>query len=541
MFLHLDQTSGNTAKHTPPELAVKLPKLVEPAPLPYEAAEKDAATSSLTADATGKHMDQVTNEGTTAGLSAAGDGSVAATTTRPSQQLPDIPDDHTRPVLPPLFARGRSPISPLEQKLARCARMRITEEAAANIPTDSMLESFWHALMQNETTTTSPTVDAEGEMLNYRDFGVATQSLPLIRKLISPSVFAAMPRDALGRVSARLLYRYCAALTNRMRLKVSLLPFDSTGTGVLNEADLDAFVHSQLSSFPTARSLGADFLPYYTFQVTRKFVFFLDPGRRLRIPISRLVDSPLLQEFMNLRNVTLRSSYLDHVLSGSSLLFGKTTRQTPRDSWFHPVRALSVYAGYLKLDADRNGMLSQAEFSGAASGLLSPLFVQRVFEEVQMFPPPGEAETEDGSGGSGSGQEKVSKEMDYKTYVDFLLAYHDMAMPQSIRYFFRFLDMNHIGYIDETVVRMFVADVINVLRNAGHELNPNLLSTMCSEYFDLVRPKVPGKVTVDDLINCRSAAHAIGLLIDGRGLLNYESREGKCLVDPENLGDEYLR
>ena len=95
MFLHLDQTSGNTAKHTPPELAVKLPKLVEPAPLPYEAAEKDAATSSLTADATGKHMDQVTNEGTTAGLSAAGDGSVAATTTRPSQQLPDIPDDHT--------------------------------------------------------------------------------------------------------------------------------------------------------------------------------------------------------------------------------------------------------------------------------------------------------------------------------------------------------------------------------------------------------------------------------------------------------------
>ena len=35
------------------------------------------------------------------------------------------------------------------------------------------------------------------------------------------------------------------------------------------------------------------------------------------------------------------------------------------------------------------------------------------------------------------------KEMDYKTYLDFVLAMDNKREPQALQYFFRLLDVNH--------------------------------------------------------------------------------------------------
>merc|ERR1712061_678832 len=75
-------------------------------------------------------------------------------------------------------------------------------------------------------------------------------------------------------------------------------------------------------------------------------------------------------------------------------------------NWFSMQSALKVYGVYLELDVDQNGMLSKNELSRFGSGMLTDVFIDRVFEEYQTYR---DAETGE-------------REMDYKTFLDFVLA-----------------------------------------------------------------------------------------------------------------------
>jgi len=71
---------------------------------------------------------------------------------------------------------------------------------------------------------------------------------------------------------------------------------------------------------------------------------------------------------------------------------------------------LRIYAQYLELDLDHNGMLSKEEFIGFLGGSLTRAFVDRFFEESLMY----------------------QGEMDYKTFLDFVLAIENKATPQGL-------------------------------------------------------------------------------------------------------------
>lgn len=46
-------------------------------------------------------------------------------------------------------------------------------------------------------------------------------------------------------------------------------------------------------------------------------------------------------------------------------------------------------------------------------------------------------------------------EIDYKTYLDFVLALENRHEPQSLHYFFRILDINGKGYLDTFCLNYF--------------------------------------------------------------------------------------
>lgn len=60
------------------------------------------------------------------------------------------------------------------------------------------------------------------------------------------------------------------------------------------------------------------------------------------------------------------------------------------------------------------------------TGTLTKVFIQRVFEECMTY----------------------EKEMDYKTYLDFVLAMDNKREPQALQYFFKLLDVHHRGYLN---------------------------------------------------------------------------------------------
>lgn len=45
--------------------------------------------------------------------------------------------------------------------------------------------------------------------------------------------------------------------------------------------------------------------------------------------------------------------------------------------------------------------------------------------------------------------------MDYKTYLDFVLALENRHEPQSLHYLFRILDINNRGYLDTFCLNYF--------------------------------------------------------------------------------------
>ena len=70
-------------------------------------------------------------------------------------------------------------------------------------------------------------------------------------------------------------------------------------------------------------------------------------------------------------------------------------------------------------------MLSMEELSRFGAGTLTKVFIERIYQECLTY---------DG-------------EMDYKTYLDFVLAMENKSDPQSIQYLFRVLDTRHEGFL----------------------------------------------------------------------------------------------
>jgi hypothetical protein len=61
-------------------------------------------------------------------------------------------------------------------------------------------------------------------------------------------------------------------------------------------------------------------------------------------------------------------------------------RAPPRaGNWFSAANALRVYANYLALDADQNGMLSPSELGAYGGRLYTSAFVARLFQECHTY------------------------------------------------------------------------------------------------------------------------------------------------------------
>ena len=88
--------------------------------------------------------------------------------------------------------------------------------------------------------------------------------------------------------------------------------------------------------------MDKSFLPYYLCTVSRKFFFFLDPLRIGRVRICDILASGFLESMLELQDPNLTTAKI-----GSN--------------WFSLTSVFQVYNGFVALDADHDGALSQKE------------------------------------------------------------------------------------------------------------------------------------------------------------------------------------
>ncbi|CAE1174197.1 PPP2R3 [Acanthosepion pharaonis] len=228
--------------------------------------------------------------------------------------------------------------------------------------------------------------------------------------------------------------------------------------------------------------LERSFYSFYVCTAVRKFFFFLDPMRTGKIKILDILACSFLDDLLELRDEEL-------------------SREMQESNWFSAPSALRVYGQYLNLDRDHNGMLSKEELARYGTGTLTDVFLDRVFQECLTY---------DG-------------EMDYKTYLDFVLALENRKEPQALQYLFRILDVEQKGFLNVFSLNYFYRAIQEQMRR--HNQDPISFEDVKDEIFDMVKPKDPLKITLQDLIYSGKGDTVLSILIDLNDFWTYENRE----------------
>ena len=139
--------------------------------------------------------------------------------------------------------------------------------------------------------------------------------------------------------------------------------------------------------------------------------------------------------------------------------------------------------------------------------------------------------------------------MDYKTYLDFVLALENRKEPQSLQYFFRILDVDHLGlklipvhycnfktlfpsgYLTGFNLNYFFRDILREMKRHNQDLVQ--FQDVKDEIFDMVRPRDPHKITLKDIIDSGNGETVVSILIDLNGFWSYENRES-LVSEPDN-------
>ena len=430
---------------------------------------------------------------------------VKRTTSPPPAEASEAPSES---------ADGGAPLAPrqsLSAQVRREARTRYLENRAELLIDDRELAALWDAIQSHsvDTPTNQPNapspagsgdassggggggsrsgiVPFESEKrLHYDGFVEVSRLLtPVkVRRYMRPSIFLSFPQDAQGRISSRALWRFICKKMQMTRLRISLTCYDDVGYGYLREQDLENFVYDQICTMPPLASVERDFYPYYVFTAVRKFIFMLDVAKRGKLKIRDVVESSVMHEFDALRYAAGHTWPIGASSSGGIPGLGK---KGPHGGWFSAQHTQEVYAVYLGLDSNQNGMLSREEFRQYNGGNLTAIFIEGLFQQYRMYPSSsGEGEEQgdgshggqqrshaddsDGSSGGGMVLDSNELEMDYKTFLDFVLAMEYKTSPASQAYFFRILDQDSRGYLDARTIGFWFRAVSEKMALLGHE------------------------------------------------------------------------
>ena len=263
--------------------------------------------------------------------------------------------------------------------LRKVARMRCLERRTASLLNEADLEQLAALLTENTSPTGTGLVDG-AERIDYDSFCVVGGRIcQNARPFFAAKYFLQFRRDLWGRISAHVFFRHVCRFVALGQTRIQLNEYDTLGNGWLREQDLENYLYELMPSLPSLSGLQENFYPFYVFTAVRKFFFFLDPRRTGKVRVVDVLESPILEELLELRDVISAQGADSRADPPPSITPDPSQGPSPR-SWFSARNALRVYSQYLDLDTDHNGMLSEGELCAYGMGTLTSVFIERVFQ-----------------------------------------------------------------------------------------------------------------------------------------------------------------
>ncbi|XP_078515501.1 serine/threonine-protein phosphatase 2A regulatory subunit B'' subunit gamma isoform X1 [Lissotriton helveticus] len=380
----------------------------------------------------------------------------------------------------------------LLQKLREESRAVFLQRKSRELLDNEELQNLWFLLDKHQTL---PMVGDEA-MINYENFLKVRDKAGLkCKQFFAATVFAKLlHNDAYGRIPIMQFFNYVMRKVWLHQTRIGLSLYDVAGQGYLRESDLENYILELIPTLPQLDGLEKSFYSFYVCTAVRKFFFFLDPLRTGKIKIQDILACSFLDDLLELRDEEL-------------------SKESQESNWFSAPSALRVYGQYLNLDKDHNGMLSKEELSRYGTGTLTSVFLDRVFQECLTY---------DG-------------EMDYKTYLDFVLALENRKEPAALQYIFKLLDIENKGHLNVFSLNYFFRAIQEQMK--VHSQEPVSFQDVKDEIFDMVKPKDSFKITLQDLIQSGQGDTVSSILMDLTGFWSYENREVLVANDNDSTTD----
>ncbi|KAG6451503.1 serine/threonine-protein phosphatase 2A regulatory subunit B'' subunit gamma-like isoform X1 [Manduca sexta] len=380
----------------------------------------------------------------------------------------------------------------LSQKLREETRAQFLQKKSKELLDNCELKQLWSLLEKSNGSYS--TANNDELVIDYFQFKkIRDEAGPKYRPYFTAEVFGRLQaaEGGVGRVRAVSLFNYVMRRVWLQQTRIGLSLYDVTGQGYLTEHDLESYIAELVPSLAALDGLDSSFTSFYVCTAARKFLFFLDPLRIGRVRIRDVLSCSFLDDLLELREEDL-------------------PMELQEQNWFSAASALRVYGQYLNLDRDHNGMLSINELAGYGSGTLTRAFLQRVFQQCLTY---------DG-------------EMDYKTYLDLVLALENRKQPAALAYLFRVLDINSVGYLDAFTLNYFFKAIQEQM--IAHGAEPVNFEDVKDEIFDMVRPEHPARITLKDLVRSGHGHTAVSILLELHGFWAYENREALAAAGDHN-------
>jgi len=393
--------------------------------------------------------------------------------------------------IPQFYYRLPSEDEVLLCKLREESRAVFLQRKSRELLDNDELQNLWFLLDKNASLV----VAGEDQMINYKDFLKVKKSFgPKCDQYFTSKVFIKLyQNDPWGRISILQFFNYVMRKVWLHQTRIGLSLYDISGKGYLREADLENYILELIPTLPQLDGLEKSFYSFYVCTGVRKFFFYLDPLRTGRIKILDILSCGFLDDLLELRDEDL-------------------SKEVQEANWFSAPSALRVYGQYLNLDKDHNGMLKKEELARYGTGTLTQSFLDQIFQKCLTY----------------------EGEMDYKTYLDFVLAMENRKEPAAIQYLFKLLDVKNCGYLNIYNLHYFFRSIQEMMKQ--YEQPPVSFADVKDEIFDMVKPQHPLHITLQDLINCGHGETVINILIDLNGFWTYENRE--VLVADQGIEEE---
>lgn len=126
-------------------------------------------------------------------------------------------------------------------------------------------------------------------------------------------------------------------------------------------------------------------------------------------------------------------------------------------------------------------------------------------------------------------------ELDYKGFVNLILALENPTSPASIKYFWKVLDFDRSGFLTPTKIKFFYNDVYQSL--VGNYDAPSAAHVVV-EVFDILACNNDRGATLDDFLTSKQGHVVVSMLLDVNGFWRYDNRESLVGTEDEDDSQE---